>query len=78
MILGRTTSKTLRLLETDQGLEFECDMPDTQYARDLMACMKRGDISQCSFGFSVDDGGDTWKKDDAGKWVRTIHVVSAL
>lgn len=78
MILGRTTSKTLRLSETEQGLEFECDMPDTQYARDLMACMKRGDINQCSFGFSVDDGGDTWQKDEAGKWVRTIHVVSRL
>lgn len=78
MILGRTVSGTLRLSETDQGLEFECDAPDTSYARDLMESMKRGDISQCSFGFSVDCGGDTWQKDDAGQWTRTIHVVSRL
>ena len=78
MILGRTTAKTLRLLETDQGLAFEVDMPDTSYAKDLMACMKRGDINQCSFGFRVDDGGDTWQKDTAGMWARTIHVVSRL
>lgn len=77
-VLGRTTSGTLRLSETDAGLEYECDMPDTSYARDLMACMQRGDINQCSFGFSVNDGGDTWKKDDAGMWTRTIHVVSRL
>jgi HK97 family phage prohead protease len=78
MILGRTKSKTLRLFETDQGLEFECDLPDTSYARDLMACMRRGDINQCSFGFQVDDGGDTWQKDAAGQWMRTLHVVSRL
>ena len=78
MILGRTTAKTLRLLETDAGLSFEIDMPDTTYAKDLMACMRRGDINQCSFGFRVDDGGDTWLKDGAGMWTRTIHVVSRL
>ena len=77
LILGRSTSGTLRLSETDQGLEFECDAPDTTYARDLMESMKRGDISQCSFGFTVDDGGDTWQK-EAGAWTRTIHVVSRL
>jgi uncharacterized protein len=73
MILGRTKSKTLRLAETDSGLEYECDMPDTSYARDLMACMQRGDISQCSFGFSVKDGGDKWERDNvSGEWLRTI------
>lgn len=78
MVLGRSTSGTLRLMETDQGLEFECDAPDTSYARDLMACMKRGDINQCSFGFNVDSGGDTWQKDMVGQWTRTIHVISRL
>lgn len=77
-ILGRTTSRTLRLSESEEGLEFECDMPDTSYARDLMACMSRGDINQCSFGFSVDEGGSTWQKDNTGQWTRTIHVVSRL
>lgn len=77
-VLGRTASGTLRLSETDQGLEFEIDPPDTTYARDLMESMKRGDISQCSFGFSVGDGGDTWQKDSAGQWIRTIHTVTRL
>jgi HK97 family phage prohead protease len=78
MILGRTASGTLRLTETDQGLEFECDVPDTSYARDLTESMKRRDVNQCSFGFTVANGGDTWQKDDAGQWIRTIHVVSRL
>ena len=32
-VLGRTASGTLRLSEGDDGLEFECDLPDTTYAR---------------------------------------------
>jgi hypothetical protein len=52
-VLGRTKSKTLRLKEDDQGLHFDNDMPDTQVARDLQTSIDRGDIDQCSFGFSV-------------------------
>jgi HK97 family phage prohead protease len=77
-IMGRTTSKTLRLAETDKGLEWDCDAPDTSYARDLAVSVQRGDINQCSFSFAVDDGGDTWQKDNAGMWTRSIHVVARL
>src|SRR5665213_2015373 len=51
LILGRTKSKTLRLATDSQGLHFDCDMPDTQAARDLMTSMERGDVDGCSFGF---------------------------
>ena len=78
MILGRTTSGTLRVIETDNGLEYECDVPDTTYARDLVACMQRGDITQCSFGFSIGKGGDKWEKNSAGEWTRTISAVKRL
>lgn len=79
MVLGRTKSGTLRLQETDAGLEFEVDLPDTTYARDLQECMKRGDINQCSFGFSVASGGDAWETEDNGKtWLRTIRSVGRL
>ena len=78
MVLGRVSSGTLRLNENDKGLEFECDIPGTSYAKDLMTCMKRGDIDQCSFGFSVDEGGDSWNKDSNGKWIRTINKVAKL
>jgi HK97 family phage prohead protease len=50
-ILGRSTAGTLTLSEDKKGLKFRCEMPDTTYGRDVMTSIKRGDISQCSFGF---------------------------
>ena len=55
MVLGRTTSGTLRLTEDQVGLRFECDLPDTSYANDLRTSIQRGDINQCSFGFYCRD-----------------------
>ena len=79
LVLGRTAAGTLRLQETDAGLEFELDLPDTTYARDLVACMQRGDINQCSFGFSIGTDGDSWTRDKVTEsWTRTINNVARL
>ena len=69
MILGRNKAGTLRLKEDLTGLAIEIDPPDTQVARDLVVSMKRGDISQMSFGFYTVN--DKWQKID-GEWIRTL------
>lgn len=69
-VLARTKSGTLRLAESDAGLDFELDLPDTSHARDLLALAERGDLGGCSFGFSVPRDGDTWDGD-----LRTLRRV---
>ena len=76
LILGRTTSKTLRLSVDEVGLRYEVDLPNTSYANDLAVVMERGDVSQSSFGFQVDK--DSWSEDEEGRIIRTVEKVSRL
>ncbi|MCG3089138.1 HK97 family phage prohead protease [Sporosarcina cyprini] len=59
-VLGRTKAGTLKLSEDDRGLKFELELPNTTLGRDLAESMERGDINQCSFGFYVDEGKESW------------------
>lgn len=74
-VLGRNLSGTLKLAEDARGLAIEIDPPDTQFAKDLIVSMQRGDINQMSFGFSVRPNGQNWAKDDAGAVIRTLTKV---
>ena len=80
-VLGRQSNGTLSIKEDKNGLWMEIDPPDTQIIRDLvLAPIKRGDITQQSFGFIVKE--DEWdnlngeKKDMPA--TRTIVEVDEL
>lgn len=76
-VLGRSTSKTLELSEDKTGLKFKLVPPDTTWARDLMVSVDRGDITQCSFGFTLAKGGDEWMESTKGMR-RNITQVDRL
>jgi len=62
-VVGRTRSKTLRLMEDERGLKVEIDVPDTTDGNDLWTLVERGDISGMSFSFRAtkqewDESGD--------------------
>lgn len=85
-IIGRTKSGTLKLREDDKGLNFEIELPNTSYARDLAESMERGDIDQCSFGFDVEEGKERWdfsqepalrKLEEVNLWEITVTGIPA-
>lgn len=76
LILGRTKAGTLTLEIDERGLKYELQVPDTTAGRDLLVSIERGDVSQSSFGFRVDE--DQFDEDGDGKWVRTITKVQRL
>lgn len=72
MILGRTKAGTLTLKEDQHGLQYLISPPDTTVGRDLMENIRRGDITQSSFGFrSVDEN---YLKEN-GQFIRELLSV---
>ena len=85
-LLGKTASGTLTLAIDARGLSYRSELPDTTWARDLAALIKRGDASYSSFAFSMppDGSGEDWTEipdpEDPSKSaaLRTITRVEKL
>jgi HK97 family phage prohead protease len=71
-VLGSTRAGTLTLVEDSRGLKAIAQLPDTQLGRDTATLLKRGDVANMSFGFSVPAKGDAWNEDGS---VRTLNSV---
>ncbi len=71
--LARTTNGTLELTVDETGLRYRAALADTQDGRDLYKLIKRGDINQSSFAFTID--ADEWSEDRS---TRTITKVGKL
>jgi HK97 family phage prohead protease len=60
-ILGRAKNGTLSLTDTVQGLQYKIQLnKDVRAHQDFYALVKAGTITECSFGFTVDE--QTWDK----------------
>lgn len=71
--LARTMNGTLDLEVDDTGLRYTARLADTTEGRDLYKLIKRGDISQSSFAFTIAD--EDW---DRKANLRTITRMGAL
>lgn len=73
LVLGRTTAGTLELREDSHGLWGSITInPKDSDALNLYERVKRGDVSQCSFGFDILDE-ETEVRDEGIHW--TIKKV---
>jgi len=75
-VLGRTTNGTLELWEDETGLGYRIAPPDTQWARDAVTSIRRGDVNQTSFGFQVRD--ERWQPQVDGPARRTLVKARRL
>jgi HK97 family phage prohead protease len=74
-LLGRKKAGTLTLRDTQNGLEFSCQLDRSNPVHQAVyALIKRGDVDGCSFAFTVPDGGDTWDTEDR-ILIRTLKRV---
>jgi uncharacterized protein len=82
-LLGRTKSGTLVLSDSPEGLRFtvQLDRTNTDHVN-TYAAIKRGDMDQCSFAFTVPAGGDTWDDSDGSDpkvmAIRTLRDVDLM
>ena len=74
LVLGRTTAHTLELREDAHGLWGKISInPNDGDAMNLYERVKRGDVSQCSFGFDIVSEDTEIRDDDSIHW--TIKEV---
>lgn len=68
---------SLELCVDDIGLRYRFEAPNTALGDELLEYLKRGDLCQSSFAFTVADGGDKWSYKN-GTTYRDIYAISAL
>jgi HK97 family phage prohead protease len=76
MVLARTKSGTLKLNLTGNALEYSFEAPNTTLGNDLLEMVKRGDVYQSSFAFSVEK--EDWQENMGGKPKRIIRSIKKV
>ena len=80
LVLGRTAAHTLELREDSHGLWGKISInPKDSDAMNLYERVKRGDVSQCSFGFNIVSEETDFREDGSVHWTITeadLHEVS--
>src|SRR5690606_2679953 len=78
LILGRTSSKTMRLSQDSTGLAYEIQADKRQsYVSDLLISLERGDVTQSSFAFTLTRENQRWVE-EGDTITRYIKKVSRL
>ena len=76
LILARSASGTMQLGTDQKGLWYRFEAPDTTFGNDFLTMVKRGDISQSSFAFTIKE--DSWEDVEDGKTLRHIRQIDRV
>lgn len=79
-VLGRCNQGkgTLTLTLDEKGVKFELELPNSPLGDEVLEGIKRGDLSTCSFSFTISEGGDEWTQREDGTYLRTIKSIKKL
>ena len=72
-ILARTTSGTLEVTEDKKGLFYRFEVPNTNFGNDFLEMLRRGDVSQSSFAFTVRK--QRWEEERRGEEMVYTRVI---
>lgn len=75
-ILARTASGTMSLEVDERGLKYRFEAPNTTLGNDLLEMIRRGDVSQSSFAFTVDKV--QWEEERGKPDLRKIERFKTL
>lgn len=67
---------TLHLEVDERGLKYRFEAPKTALGDELLEYLRRGEISESSFAFTVES--ETWEIQKDDTWKRTIHKFAKL
>ena len=67
---------SLELNIDQKGLQFRFESPNTTLGNDVLSMVKRGDLTDASFCFTVED--ESWQKREDGSYLRTINKIGDL
>lgn len=67
---------SLKLEIDERGLKYSFEAPNTVLGDEVVEGLRRGDYSQSSFAFTVQD--ESWTKEEDGSYLRTINKIGNL
>ena len=73
---SRYGAGSLTLSVDEKGLRYTFDAPRTALGDECLEYLRRGDITQSSFAFTVKE--DSWEKQEDGTYIRTIKAFDRL
>ena len=78
MVIARTASGTATVGMDDTGMYYRATIPNSPFGQNLMESLKRGDITQSSWAFSIREKGDKWEYREGVGDIRTITAVDTV
>ena len=75
-ILARSSSGTLSFEIDEIGVRFSFEAPNTTLGNDMLELVRRGDVNQCSFAFTVEEETWTWRTELNGMEYDLREIIS--